>query len=258
MVAISLFYAFISVVGVLGTPLIYDGRAPFNYTESDFNNSVDPYLTVVVSIDNSSIFLPGGTNPQSGFRRTDIIAQNNFSPSNLVPLMETNVTSLNYNHEYQMVFIEPNDGSHVFGIQLGIFTNPTGALPAPNAHSSKVLDHALNVLFLTPFTSGIWHNIAIKVDRNNRTLAMLFSKDAQRLTAVTKTVPNLTTVSGTSGQGEFHFGVLKTLPANRGDVVHHGIQEGTTERLLYSRVFVEGIQDGISVGEDHTIKAISS
>lgn len=26
---------------------------------------------------------------------------------------------LNYNHEYQIVFIEPNDGSYVFGIQLG-------------------------------------------------------------------------------------------------------------------------------------------
>lgn len=27
---------------------------------------------------------------------------------------------LNYKHEYQLVFIEPNDGSHVFGLQIGI------------------------------------------------------------------------------------------------------------------------------------------
>lgn len=26
---------------------------------------------------------------------------------------------LNYSHEYQIVFIEPSDGTHVFGIQLG-------------------------------------------------------------------------------------------------------------------------------------------
>lgn len=26
---------------------------------------------------------------------------------------------LNYNHEYQVVYIEPHDGTHVFEIQLG-------------------------------------------------------------------------------------------------------------------------------------------
>lgn len=26
---------------------------------------------------------------------------------------------LNYNHEYQVVYVEPHDGSHVFDIQLG-------------------------------------------------------------------------------------------------------------------------------------------
>ena len=86
---------------------------------------------ISVSIDNSSVFLPGGTNPQFGFRRTDIIAANNGEHTNLITQMETNKTlfhfsiqkdetrPLNYTHEYQIVFIEPNDGSHVFGIQLG-------------------------------------------------------------------------------------------------------------------------------------------
>ena len=27
---------------------------------------------------------------------------------------------LNYTHEYQVLFIEPSDGSHVFGVQLGM------------------------------------------------------------------------------------------------------------------------------------------
>jgi hypothetical protein len=44
--------------------------------------------------------------------------------------------------------------------------------------------------------------------------------------------------------------------ANQGDVVHHGIQEGTTEGLLYSGIFVEGVQNGISVGGGRTIKAL--
>ena len=99
------------------TPLWNRGRLPIEQA-------------LAVSIDNSSIFVPGG-NAQNGFRRTDIIAQKNGSPANLLPLMETGVTvfhfsiqadnkrPLNYTHEYQIVFIEPNDGSHVFGIQLG-------------------------------------------------------------------------------------------------------------------------------------------
>ena len=79
----------------------------------------------------------------------------------------------------------------------------------PNAHSFKVLDHALNVLFTTPFTPVSWHNFAVRVDWTNRTLAVLFSKDAAPLQVVKKPAPNLSTASGTAGQGDFHFGVLK-------------------------------------------------
>lgn len=31
----------------VATPVIYDGRAPFNLTEADLNASTDPYLTSV-------------------------------------------------------------------------------------------------------------------------------------------------------------------------------------------------------------------
>lgn len=86
---------------------------------------------IAVSVDNSSVFAPGGGNQQYGFRRTELIAQKNGSHTALNAEMEVGVTSfhfsikldprkpLNYSHEYQVVFIEPNDGSHVFGIQLG-------------------------------------------------------------------------------------------------------------------------------------------
>ena len=36
--------------------------------------------------------------------------------------------------------------------------------------------------------------------------------------------------------------------ADQNDVVHYGIQEGTTEALLYSGVFVESTANGISKG----------
>ncbi|KAL4249383.1 Glycoside hydrolase 131 catalytic N-terminal domain-containing protein [Abortiporus biennis] len=297
----------------LGTPVIWDGRAPFNLTNEDLNSSIGPFLTVVkgsenathytslhghslaptplwnqflvlpteqvisVSIDNTSIFVPGGGAPQYGFRRTDIIAANDGEHTALITEMENGTTvfhfsvmldkdkPLNFNHEYQIVFIEPNDGSHVFGIQLGSpFTNPTGNLPAPNAHSFKVLDHALNVLFTTPFTADIWHNFAVQVDWTNRTLGVFYSKNAALLKPVTNLVQNPTAAEGVSGQGDFHFTVLKLplvnpndSPANQGDVVHYGIQEGSTEGLLYSGVFVESVVHELSIGGHSTTLPIS-
>jgi hypothetical protein len=88
---------------------------------------------IAVSIDNSSVFIPGGnlSNAQNGFRRTELIAWKNFSIPELTAISQVNTTAfhfsiamddskpLNYTHEYQIVFIEPNDGSHVFGVQLG-------------------------------------------------------------------------------------------------------------------------------------------
>ncbi|KAI0775552.1 hypothetical protein BD413DRAFT_529338 [Trametes elegans] len=283
------------------TPTIWDGRAPLNLTSADLDSSTGPFLTVVkgsesashytsllgdskaptplwsssspeqvvsVTIDNSSVFVPGGGAPQFGFRRTDIIAAVDGEHSELITRMEEGATifhfsiqkdeerPLNYDHEYQIVFIEPNDGTHVFEVQLGSpFTNPTGSLPAPNAQSLKVLDHAHNVLFNTPFSSDTWHNFAVEVDWNALTLAVYYSQDGDALKLVKDTTSNPTVGSGPNGQGDFHFTVLKLplvnpsdSPSDQNDVVHHGIQEGTTEGLLYSGVFVESAAGGISLG----------
>ncbi|KAL0955827.1 hypothetical protein HGRIS_002030 [Hohenbuehelia grisea] len=246
---------------------------------------------VSITITNTSVFYPGGNNPQFGFRRTELLAQGaTGGPGALRPVIGSGVKAfhfsigldetrpLNYKHEYQVVFVEPDDGSHIFGVQLGAclrllafvevrcadehrkhsgspFTNPTGPLPAPNARSFKILDHALNVLFTAPFTARAWHNFAVVVDWDKKTLKVFYSKDAAPLKAVTKTVPNLSVPAGTAVLGDFHVGVLKLplvnpadSPENQGDVVRHGIQEGTTEGLLYSGVFVESVSGGISLG----------
>ncbi|KAG6831164.1 hypothetical protein H0H87_005989, partial [Tephrocybe sp. NHM501043] len=256
---------FLNPIHVTPTPLWNRQLLPF------LPATLPTEQAISIKIDNSSVFVPGGGPPQYGFRRTELIAHINGSSSTaeLNAKMEIGVTvfhfsikldekaPLNYDHEYQIVFIEPNDGTHVFGIQLGSpFTNPTGALPAPDAHSLKVLDHALNVLFKAPFSSQTWHNFAVQVDWDQKTLAVFYSKDAKHLVPVTKKpLPNTSAGSGSAGQGDFHFGVLK-LPlvnsadttADQGDVVHHGLQEGTTEGLLYSGVFVESGKGGVSVG----------
>lgn len=88
------------------------------------------------------------------------------------------------------------------------FTDPTGILPAPNAHSFKIRDHARGVLFTTPFLPFVWHNFAVQVDWDNRTLAAFYSKDHEHLLPITDgTVPNSSVNPGATG--EFHFGVLK-------------------------------------------------
>ena len=79
----------------------------------------------------------------------------------------------------------------------------------PDAHSFKVRDHALNILFETPFTAHSWHNFAVQVDWTNRTLAVLYSTDALPLSVVAEPSPNLSASLGAAGQGDFHFGVLK-------------------------------------------------
>ena len=41
--------------------------------------------------------------------------------------------------------------------------------------------------------------------------------------------------------------------SNQNDVVHFGIQEGTTEALIYSGVFVENSSGGITVGDGQVV-----
>ena len=138
-----------------------------------------------------------------------------------------------------------------------------------DAQNIKIRDHNLNELFSTPLTPTCWNNFAVVVDWDNLTLAVFHSVGSQPLELVSPTATNQGAVAGSNGQGEFHFGVLKVrsfLPAKvfqllrprkqlplvnpldssaeQNDVVHHGIQEGTTEGLLYSGIFIEKVAPG--------------
>ncbi|KAG8922218.1 hypothetical protein FRC03_009955 [Tulasnella sp. 419] len=304
------------VLPAAATPILYDGRAPLTYTETDINVPKAPYVYVVkgygvnateyvdfkkvlpptplwykpsgplglipkpieqtihIKIDNSSVFIPGGNpaNAQYGFRRTEIISQNDKALLEVgttvfhFSIAKDDLQPLNLKHEYQIVFIEPNDGTHVFGVRVGSnFAAPRQKkLPTPNANNLEVVDHAWNVIYSVPFSSLTWHNFAVQVDWDKRTLGVFASKGANPLKKVTGLVPNLTTKPGADGQGDFHIGVLKLPLANpkdtleqQGDVVHRGIQEGTTEGLYYSGVFVEAITGGVSTGYGKTIPPIA-
>ncbi|KAK0222249.1 hypothetical protein IW262DRAFT_1272143 [Armillaria fumosa] len=288
----QLIYIILSALGASAT-VLYDGRVPLGMNSSILDASTSPFLTcrilcitfkalhyrlelircfqytsfvpyssteqaISVTIDWTSIFTPGSSSPQYGFRRTELIAQKGGSATALNEEIDKGVSvfhfsikadethPLNYTHEYQIVFIEPSDGSHVFGLRLegSPFTIPTGVVPAPNAASFNVLDHDLNVLFATSFTEGTWHNFAIEVDWENLTLKVFYSMNNAPLEAVTDATPN--TSAGTGVVGDFHFGILKLPLVNpldsatqQADIVHYGLQEGSLEGLIYSGVFVE-------------------
>jgi hypothetical protein len=97
-------------------------------------------------IDNSSVFVPGGGQPQFGFRRSELVAQplqgGNFTAFDATldngttafhfSVHADSTAPLNFTHEYQVVFIEPNDGTHVFELQTGMCSR--GGREIPRGH----------------------------------------------------------------------------------------------------------------------------
>jgi hypothetical protein len=195
-----------------------------------------------VTIDNTSIFTPGSSQPQFGFRRTELIAQQNQSGNRTAfdALLESGQSGfhfslqadtsqpLNFTHEYQVVFIEPNDGTHIFEAQLGTMcarrapplrvrltarTTPgtpfNTTLSENDANTIRILSHNLSVLFQTPFDQTAWHNFAVLVDSDELTLQVFYSQDGCSLQAVTNVEDNSSLAKGSAGQGDLHFGVLK-------------------------------------------------
>ncbi|KAH9020494.1 hypothetical protein EDB85DRAFT_2004399 [Lactarius pseudohatsudake] len=224
------------------------------------------------TIDNSSVFTPGSNPPQFGFRRGELIAQDRDQPGNRTAFnaqIESGLTAfhfsvqadsqqqLNFGHEYQPLFIEPNDGTHVFDLQTGTPFNTT--VSDADARMLRIRSHSGNVLFQTPFVENTWHNFAVAVDWDKLTLQAFYSQNADDLKAVSQVEDNSGVAKGPDGQGDFHFGLLK-LPlinpadslADQADVSHKGIQEGTTESILYSGVFVESAQNGVTIGNGIT------
>ena len=97
-----------------------------------------------------------------------------------------------------------------FGLPLGSpFTNPTGRLPSKDAGLIKILDHALNVIYKTPFRDETWHNFAVIVDWDKKTLQVFSSPNEHALKPVSPKKANPTVPDGEAGSGDFHIGVLK-------------------------------------------------
>ena len=78
-----------------------------------------------------------------------------------------------------------------------------------NSPRLKILNHKLDVVFETKFKDDTWHNFAVLVDWDMKTVQTFYSQGLLPLSPVSKVIPNLTVKDGAAGRGEFHFGVLK-------------------------------------------------
>lgn len=98
---------------------------------------------------------------------------------------------------------------------VGLTTRTTQGTPfnttlsEDDANAIRILSHNGNVLFQTPFDQTAWHNFAVLIDSDELTLQVFYSQDGCQLQAVSDVEDNSSVPKGPTGQGDFHFGVLK-------------------------------------------------
>jgi hypothetical protein len=204
---------------------------------------------------------------QTGFRRAELLPASNDGADDSTLGIKTLHFSvakdpsrpLNFSHEYQLAFLESADYStNQFvlktGTILGRQSNATGTLQL----YGNVNDGEL--LFWTPFEDSVVHNFALTLDFESlyvpvhrktfymrlltgsfhRTTQVFYSQDSSPLEPKTDAIPN-----DVSGQGQFHFGILKKPTGTFDDITKDGYQpSGIDEGILYGGIFQEDSSDG--------------
>ncbi|EPE10934.1 hypothetical protein F503_06029 [Ophiostoma piceae UAMH 11346] len=260
--------------------LQFDGRIPSNLTLAAFDSNNNIYnpsnvfgkglkfsellqlpavagslfdtktVPVEVTISDASIFAPSADNVQTGFRRAELLpASNSGTDASTLgvktlhfSLMQDPQRPLNLTHEYQLVFLESADFStNQLVLKTGTIIGSTdGVDPNTLQLFGNVNANPPQVLFSTPFTPGVFNNFAVTLDFNNLTSQVFFSTGKSPLKPVTQAISN-----DVSGQGQFHFGMLKKPIDGGNDIVHNGTQEdGIDEGIIYGGIFEEDSSTG--------------
>jgi hypothetical protein len=191
-------------------PIVMDGRVPTSIALSTFDTAASPFnpnyvlgqnLTwsqvlefpkvepskfdipadkaIEVTLSDSSIFVPGGGEPQIGFRRAGLLlAQNNGSDATDVGVKTFHWSvrqdlnaKMNLTHEYMNVWHERNDYSaNQFSFNAGIMLSqdaPTDSNVTTTGLDKrlwKFLDINNDVLWTTWIEWNEWQNFAVTVD----------------------------------------------------------------------------------------------
>ncbi|KAJ0386162.1 hypothetical protein COL922a_004925 [Colletotrichum nupharicola] len=210
--------------------------SPFDGTKS---------VPVEVTISDKSIF-----NNQTGFRRAELIPSSNSGtdPSTTgVKTLHFSIAKdaqrpLNVSHEYQMAFLESNDFStNQMVLKTGTILGGSNANPDTLQLFGNVnTKPSPPVLFSTPFTEGVTHNFAVTLDFGANTSKVFYSTGKDPLKAQGDAVKN-----DVSGQGQYHFGLLKKPVGGTGDITKNGFQpSGINEGVIFSGIFLEDSADG--------------
>ncbi|KAJ3026554.1 hypothetical protein HDV00_011773 [Rhizophlyctis rosea] len=217
------------------------------------------YKPLEVTIEDQSIFVPGGGSQQLGFRRAGLLAGNGSDAQNVgVKTFHWSVRQpsayyhLNLTHEYMFVWHEANDyASNQFSINAGVMLaqdDPVNAVGGnktgkTNVHLNKnlwkVLDRKNNVIWTGLIQYGVWENFAITLDYDANKLRVYHSVGNKPLKAVTKWLSQ-----DNSGGGQFQIGIAKK-PTETVSVVFDGYQEKNIhEAQVYGGIFVEDSKGG--------------
>ncbi|KAI3551360.1 hypothetical protein CSPX01_01277, partial [Colletotrichum filicis] len=95
-------------------------------------------------------------------------------------------------------------------------------------------------LFKTKFTEGVFHNFALTLDFGKNLTQVYYSQGNAPLVAQGQPIEN-----DISGQGQFHFGVLKKSINGTGDLTKSGFHEsGINEGIIFGSIFEEDSIDG--------------
>lgn len=287
------YIAVILSLGALGacTPrpsctLLFDGRVPFSAKPADFDKDTSLYdhqyvhgenqtwaeiikfpslagslfdipkgaKPVEVTLNDNSIFTPGGGAPQVGFRRSELIPRGNNGTDITVQGTTTFHWSirtdphrpLNYTHEYHAGWHETSDYStsqftFLTGKPFDATMDPDVSKPRTLRLAGRQSNHPETTYFQTAFTPDIWHNFALTVGWESNEITVYYSKAYNALKKVAGPAFN-----DNSGGGQFHLGLLK-LPTGPGgiDVLHEGYQQShLNEGLIFGGVFIEQSSNG--------------
>ncbi|KZO95153.1 glycoside hydrolase family 131 protein [Calocera viscosa TUFC12733] len=277
--------------------IIYDGRVPWSYTPYSFDanssiyqntdnvhgvnqtwdqiiklpivtpsmfdlpNALHPQGTrsVEVTLNDNSIFQPGGGPPDYGFRRSELVpAPNNGTDATVQGTttfhwsVRTDPTRvLNYTgHEYHPTWHETHDYStSEFTFHTGTYFNQSNEIPyypGLDLTTPKTLRLAGRqtspeyVYISVPFTEDTWHNFAVTLGWNSNEMTIYYSTDYEPLEVIAGPVTNNNT-----GGGQFHMGLLKLPSPPSADVLHEGYQESNlNEGLIYGGCFIEDSSEG--------------
>ena len=132
---------------------------------------------IEVTIDDRSIFVPGGGSPQVGFRRAGLLMGNGSDATNVgVKTFHWSVrqdagAEMNLTHEYMNAWHEANDYSfNQFSFNAGTMLEqdePAGANVSTTGlekSSWKFLDRENNVIYTRRIDWDVWQNFAVTVD----------------------------------------------------------------------------------------------